>query len=53
MSEYDLVIRGGAVVDGTGAERFRADVAIVGDRIAEVGRVTSRGGRGSDAEGLS
>lgn len=35
---YDLVIRGGTVVDGTGAARFRADVAIMGDRIARVDR---------------
>ena len=34
---YDLVLRGGTVIDGTGAARFRADVAIAGDRIAAVG----------------
>ncbi|MEV5704104.1 D-aminoacylase [Actinoallomurus sp. NPDC052274] len=33
----DVVIRGGWVVDGTGAPAFRADVAISGDRITEVG----------------
>lgn len=36
--EYDVLIRGGMVVDGTGGDRFRADVAIVGDRIAAVSR---------------
>ena len=34
-----IVIRGGTVVDGTGAEPFAADVAIDGDRIAAVGAV--------------
>ena len=37
---YDLVIKNGTVVDGTGAPRFRADVAVAGDRIAEIGKVT-------------
>src|SRR5690349_10411923 len=32
-----VVIRGGTVVDGTGAEGFAADVAVEGDRIVEVG----------------
>ncbi|MGD9979248.1 MAG: amidohydrolase family protein [Hyphomonadaceae bacterium] len=34
---HDLVIRGGTVVDGTGAERFMADVAIDGGLITQVG----------------
>ncbi|MDO8431697.1 MAG: amidohydrolase family protein [Candidatus Binatus sp.] len=34
--DYDLVIRNGTVVDGSGAPRVRADVAIAGRRIAEV-----------------
>jgi N-acyl-D-amino-acid deacylase len=36
-SRFDLVFEGGRVVDGTGAPWFRADVGIVGDRIAAVG----------------
>jgi N-acyl-D-amino-acid deacylase len=36
---YDVVIRGGKVVDGTGNPWFEGDVAIRGDRIAAVGRL--------------
>jgi N-acyl-D-amino-acid deacylase len=35
---YDLLITGGTVIDGTGAARYRADVAITGDRVALVSR---------------
>jgi len=34
--EYELIVRGGTVVDGSGAPRFRADIAIDAGRIAEV-----------------
>ena len=37
---YDLLIRGGQIVDGTGNPPFNADVAIRGDRIAAIGRLT-------------
>jgi N-acyl-D-aspartate/D-glutamate deacylase len=50
---YDLVIRGGIVVDGTGAPRYEADVAVAGDRIVRVGRVEGRGAREIDARGLA
>jgi N-acyl-D-amino-acid deacylase len=40
---YDFVIANGRIVDGTGAPWFRADVAISGDRIAAIGRITDRG----------
>jgi len=51
MPEYDLVIRGGQVVDGTGAEVFEADVAISEGRIAEVGKILARGREEIDARG--
>jgi N-acyl-D-amino-acid deacylase len=35
----DFILRGGEVIDGSGRARFRADVAIAGDRIAEIGTV--------------
>ena len=40
---YDLVIRNGTVVDGSGLGSYRADVGVVGDRIAFVGRIRDRG----------
>jgi N-acyl-D-amino-acid deacylase len=36
-SDFNIVIRGGLIVDGTGGKPFRGDVGIVGDRIAAVG----------------
>src|SRR2546425_12783517 len=36
---HDLIVRGGTVVDGTGARPFRADVAVDGGRIARVGQI--------------
>ena len=48
---YDVVIRGGNVVDGTGAPARTADVAIDNGTIAEVGDVTARGRREVDADG--
>ena len=41
--QYDLVIRGGTIVDGTGAAPFEGDVGVIGDRIAAVGRIESGG----------
>jgi len=49
---YDLIIRGGTVVDGTGEAPFIGDIAIQGDRIVEVGKVQSPAKREIDAAGL-
>ena len=48
-----LLLRGGTVIDGTGAARRTADVAVDGDRIAAVGRLDgTRAEREMDANGL-
>lgn len=49
---HDLVIRGGLIVDGTGAPGRVGDLAVSGGRIAEVGAVSERGAREIDARDL-
>ena len=51
MSQYDLVIRSGSVIDGTGQQPFTADVAIKNGKIAATGRVSSQGDREVNADG--
>ena len=36
---YDIIIKGGTIVDGTGAPRFDADLALANGSIAEIGRI--------------
>jgi N-acyl-D-aspartate/D-glutamate deacylase len=48
----DLIIRGGTIVDGTGAEPYVGDIAIDGDKIVEVGKVSGKGRQEIDATGL-
>ena len=51
-SDYDLIIRNGRVVDGSGRAPFRADVAIKGDRIVRIGNLQgARAKRTIDAAG--
>jgi N-acyl-D-aspartate/D-glutamate deacylase len=50
--EFDLLIQGGLVVDGTGGVPFEADVAVAGGRIAAIGKPLSRAGHTLDARGL-
>ncbi|MBW2274859.1 MAG: amidohydrolase family protein [Deltaproteobacteria bacterium] len=50
---YDLLIRGGTLVDGTGSAPRKGDVAIKDGRIAAVGEVADGADRVLDAEGLT
>lgn len=52
MASYDLVIRDGLVVDGSGRPGYRADVAVRDGLIAAVGVVEGRGAQELSAEGL-
>lgn len=51
MSQHDLVIRGGTLVDGTGNAPTQGDVAIDGERISAVGSDVGNGRREIDARG--
>jgi N-acyl-D-amino-acid deacylase len=50
--EFDLVVRNGLIVDGSGAPGRRGHVAIAGDRIVAVGDVEGAGREEIDADGL-
>ena len=49
---HDLIIRGAMVADGVGNPLIRADVAVAGERIAEVGEVTVSARQTVEADGL-
>src|SRR6202789_1099474 len=49
--EYDLIIRNGSVVDGSGLPRYRADIATLGGQIAVIGKVSGSAKEAIDAEG--
>jgi len=54
MPEYDVLIRGGTIYDGSGGPPVRGDVAVKGDRVAAVGAVGRAGARLEiDAGGLA
>ena len=48
---YDIVIRGGRVLDGAGNPWVRADIGIKDGRVAKIGRITARGAKEIDATG--
>ena len=48
---YDIVIRGGRVLDGAGNPWVRADIGIKDGRIAKIGHITARGAKEIDATG--
>src|SRR6476469_7934049 len=50
---YDLIVRGGRVVDGSGLPSYVADVGVKNGKIAEVGRLTESAARTIDAAGLA
>ncbi len=49
--QYDLVIKNGYIVDGSGAARYPADVGVLGGKIAKIGRINERARRTVDADG--
>ena len=49
---YDLIIRNGTVIDGSGKPGFKADVAVSGNKIAEIGAIAEKGKQEIDAAGL-
>jgi N-acyl-D-aspartate/D-glutamate deacylase len=52
MFEYDLVIRGGTIVDGSGADSYVGDIAVKDGIIAQLGEVTAKGAEEIDAAGV-
>src|SRR5579859_1141638 len=49
---YDLLIRNGRIVDGSGMPAFRGDIAVKDGKIAEIGKITGAAERTVDADGL-
>ena len=48
---YDLLIKNGRIVDGSGMPAFRGDVGIKGGKIADIGKLSGPATRTIDAEG--
>ena len=52
MAAFDLVVRGGTIIDGSGGEPREGDVALRGGAIAQVGRILGAGAEEIDAKGM-
>ena len=52
-ASYDLIVRNGTVIDGTGSGPRHADVAVQDGRIAAIGRIDGSGREEIDARGLT
>lgn len=50
---HNIIIRNGAIYDGSGKQPYMADLAITGDTIAEIGRIDGRARQEIDAGGLA
>jgi N-acyl-D-amino-acid deacylase len=50
--DYDIVIRGGTIIDGSGSPGVLGDIAVQGDLIVAVGEINGSGARTIDASGL-
>ena len=48
---YDLIVKNGMIVDGSGLPRFRGDIGVKDGKIAEIGRIASTAMETLDAEG--
>ncbi len=54
QTEYDVLIRNGQIIDGSGSPAFRGDIGIRADTIAAIGDLKNAKGRTEiDAEGLT
>lgn len=53
MADFDVVIRNGSLVDGTGSEPLQGDIAILDGKIAQIGTVEGTGREEIDASNLA
>jgi len=52
MSDYDILIKNGLIVDGSGSSAFKGSVAIKDERISEIGEIKGSAEKEIDAKGL-